>query len=145
MRQVAVFLAVCALVFAQAMPVMAAATGEGEWVEICSESGIVLQKLELDGDDVPDVPLSSSCPDCVICASCAALDAVGTSDDALLTGTGYDRLLKRVRASQHASENPARFWPENRGPPRTTEHSSDTGALVSVKVSTQMNGGAPWT
>lgn len=142
LRRLSAVFAVCALVFVQLLPGVAAATGTGEWVEICSESGIVLMQVDMGGDDAPDP--QGLCPDCAICAFCAALDTAGTLTESLAGAPCSDSLERGALASMTVPANPAQFWSANRGPPLAAEHIISTGALVLDKVSTQMIGGAPW-
>lgn len=144
LRRFSAVLALCALVIAQLLPGIAAASGTGEWVEICSESGVVLKQVELGGSDTPESDPQMPCPDCMACVFCAALDSAAVLSDPISAAAIAARTQRGTMGSQDAPTNPAQFWPDNRGPPRAEEQITSTGTRVLAKVSTLTIGGAPW-
>lgn len=142
-RLSAVF-ALCALVMVQMLPGVAAAAGTGEWVEICSDSGVTLIQIEYDADGSGTPTQHGPCKDCANCAFCGGLGAVGLLSEPLSVRVGFSSLDSDVPESYRVAANPAQYWSANRGPPLVKEHDTSTGALVRAKVSTLVMGGAPW-
>ena len=137
-------LALCALVFVQMLPGVAVAAGAGEWVEICSDSGVVLIQVDFDANDDGTPAQHEPCPDCANCAFCGGLGVVGLLGDALTTKISFSYLESDVPVSLSVAANPAQYWSANRGPPLAKEQDNSTSALVLAKVSTLLMGGAPW-
>ncbi len=104
-------------------PIMGQAATGGEWVEICSEYGAVEVLIAPDGTptEVPD------CPDCDSCTLCASLTVVSpTSPPESAVFTIVDR-QGLSRPGDRIADNPAQFWPDNRGPPRAKISYTHTG------------------
>jgi len=145
-RRLSAALALCLMVFLQVAPGIAGAAAKGEWVEICSEFGVILKQVALNGDSLPegenknDVP----CPLCAACAFCAALESEGILPEQHQARAGIGgRCSRALRALQNVAANPAQFWPDNRGPPLGTQH-KQAHLRASPKASIQTVGGAFW-
>jgi len=143
LRKLSTVLAVFALVIVQILPGIAAAGGTGEWVEICSESGVVVVQMDLNGDPIPTQ--HTSCPDCINCAFCGAVGAADALNAFITLRFGVSPVEHVETVSQFVVANPAQFWRANRGPPLVAEDNNGTHALVLAKAITLANGGAPWT
>ena len=142
LRRLLAVLAVLALVMVQVLPSIAAASGAGEWVEICSDSGVVVVQMDLGGDPAPKQ--HTTCPDCINCAFCGAVGPADVSADFVTVHFGFTPVEHDAIVTQFVMANPAQFWRANRGPPLVAETKNGTSALVLAKVSTLANGGAPW-
>lgn len=140
----AAVVALCSLVFLQLFPLAASAAGNGEWIEICSDSGVVLVKVDLSGE-TEDSNSHGKCPDCAQCPFCAlsgfeavlAIQPAANHDSLKLGGTFV--------ASQRVMFNAAQFWPDNRGPPLAGKKTRQKRTFDSAKASLYRNGDAPCT
>jgi hypothetical protein len=96
-----------------AAPIASQAAG-GEWIEICSEFGIV--EIQVDTGGSPDNATQPGCPECTLCASCTTGLATPQVSQAICFKTFTLRWTPGTDGS--VTPNPAQFWPDNRGPPR---------------------------
>ena len=140
-RAFASLVAVLSLVLQLVAPSLASAAN-GEWIEICSEYGIVLQQIELsDGDSSSDSGLAD-CQDCTFCAFAAPLSpSAGPVFELTFASQGQ---AARLEAPQAAGA--LRYqWPESRGPPALKVISpAERNSRVS-QAFTLTKGGALWT
>lgn len=137
-RRLVAALSVAFVMLAQLTPAFAATGGDGDWMEICSEFGVVLKKVTMDDDDSGTTP---SCPDCETCLFCYSIE---TTDPYILRSFDLVHLNDRepsLGAMQIVAPNPAQFWPDNRGPPLAKE-SDGPLPLGRFKVQTHGIGGA---
>lgn len=118
-----------------------ASSGQGSWMEICSEAGAVWVQVDLDEDtDNPAVP----CPKCANCPLCAVTGAAPLPDTPVLIRTIDVRVEAPRCAAASAPNLSVRLWPETRGPPLGNQIRTER-ALGASMASTQVNGGAPWS
>jgi hypothetical protein len=108
----------CALLIAvQSTPVRAATDDGGFWVEICSENGAELVRLDGSGS----LPANQGdCPDCSTCPFCSS---VSSPDPACLhqaSECGRSRAGGAWAERVPAFLSEAGFWPQVRGPPALT-------------------------
>lgn len=106
---------------------------------ICGADGPVEVRMTTDGE-IDEAP----CPECGTCPSCLLL----STPFALPSGSAPFGLQFAAGPSQQSldspiSENPAQFWPENRGPPLQTQVKS--GFACRASLSSAIHGGQPWT
>ncbi len=123
------------------MPASAASHGDGDLIEICSEYGVSVVRID-DTGNVTD-PEDAPCPKCSDCPVCAII-AVGdmpTNTTAVTATTLGQRLL--LRGAQPYKENPAQFWANNRGPPLRTEKAIDLAKTQFMGLPC-IDGRAPW-
>lgn len=118
-------------------PLMGQAATGGEWVEICSEFGAVEVLIASDGSPI-EVPDSPDCDTCTLCTSLTVVPSAPPSEFAVFTIA--DR-LNLGRSSDRIGDNPAQFWPDNRGPPRTKVSYTHTG--LRALAPTQSKGEVP--
>ncbi len=107
--------AICTVLLALpgVLPSAAQAAGDGEWIEICGTDGVELIRLDMADGAPSDLP----CPDCDDCTTCAVF-ATGALPPALMRPVGpHDTPIEPMRYAPEIPDNPARFWPDNRGPP----------------------------
>ena len=117
------------------------ASGDLEWIEICSETGVTLVQVETEtGLPAQNQP----CPECGDCVFCAAAGPV------MQPGLGFaecgDALcLTHWRADADIRViNPAQFWSHLRGPPLAAQDRTVRAPRASM-ASTPDKGDAPWT
>ena len=139
-RLVAVLSVLC-VISVQVSPVAASASGDGMWIEICSEFGVVMKQVDLSGDGETD---ESPCPACAQCPFCAIwdADAVPTVQGAAVQG--FVLRCEPALGSQTVIANPAQFWPDNRGPP-TAEETARMPVHDVAKAPFSNPGGVPWS
>lgn len=140
-RHVPAVLLTVLLVLQSVVPASAAASGDGDLIEICSEFGVLLVRID-DSGNMTD-PGDATCPKCGDCPLCAIIAFGNLPKDAACTKTttlGH-RLLSAV--AQPHTDNPARFWADNRGPPPRIQKATDlaTRQFVGLPCS---EGRAPW-
>lgn len=116
----------------------AAQAQDGMIAVICGAEGPVEVRMNADGE-VDEAP----CPECGTCPSCLLL-----STPYALPSSSAPFGLKFAAASLQSpgsprSENPAQFWPENRGPPLFTQ--VESGFACRAFLSSEICGGQPWT
>ena len=134
-------LTVVAMLILQAAPIAASASGNGMWIEICSEAGIVLKQVDMQDPGGTD---DTSCPACAQCPFCAVAnpDAVFSGD--AVTRTAFFVTIKAVGEPQTFIANPAQFWPDNRGPPRAEKNMRSQGHDP-AKAFSVLSRGASWS
>lgn len=117
----------------------AAQAQDGMIAVICGADGPVEVRMTADGE-VDEAP----CPECGDCPSCLLLSApfVLPSSSAPF-GSQYAAVASPRSPDSPNSENPAQFWPENRGPPLSTIVKS--GFACRASLSSEISGGQPWT
>ncbi|SDI43756.1 hypothetical protein SAMN04488026_100313 [Aliiruegeria lutimaris] len=118
----------CMLVVMQAMlPVPAAAYAGGDLVEICSESGVLVLRIDADGNVID--PEDAPCPECDDCQLCANV-ALGDQPAQFRTirETGHAVRPDWI-ATQPVKDNPAQFWADNRAPPLRSEKATDLSII----------------
>ncbi|WP_372886269.1 DUF2946 family protein [Shimia sp.] len=140
--ELAGLMAVFALVLQLLAPSLASAT-QGEWIEICSEYGIVLQQIAPEDGTLPSQESGyGDCEDCAFCAFAAPLSPA--------SGAGFELIAaSAAQTSRHGGRevgDDAQFqWPESRGPPsaKTFLHAERDPRMS--KALTSNKGGALWT
>lgn len=106
---------------------------------ICGADGPVEVRINADGE-VDEAP----CPECGDCPACLVLNApFALPSGSLPFGLQYAAAPAKGTPDSPLSENPAQFWPENRGPPLFTQ--VKTGFACRVSLSSEISGGQPWT
>jgi len=134
-------LAMLALVVAQSAAFAAQAREGGVWIEICSEFGPVMAKVDLSGEADAD---ESECPDCATCPFCALPDLeVFTAAEAAAKRVQAARVLAALGA-QALIANPAQRWPDNRGPPFVQPRQRN-GMRDVAEAPVIRDQGGPWT
>jgi len=88
-------------------PLAGHAANGGDWIGIRGEFGAIEIKVETDGTDTPDCPVSSMCALTFMVAPESVIRSV--SSDASL-------LPRAPSMADLAVQNPGQFWPDNRGP-----------------------------
>jgi len=140
-RTFAGLMAILTLVLQLVAPSLASAA-DGEWIEICSEYGIVLQQIDLDEGDLPSDSGHPDCQDCTFCAFAAPLSPS--------SGAGFELSFASANQTSRSKVPEAvsavRYqWPESRGPPaRHINSNAERNSCVS-QASTLIKGGALWT
>ncbi len=140
-RVFARLMAILALVLQLVAPSLASAA-DGEWIEICSEYGIVLQQIDLVEGDLPSDSGYPDCEDCTFCAFAAPLCPS--------SGVGFELSFASANQTSRSKAPEAagaiRYqWPESRGPPtRHIDNNAERNSCVS-QASTLIKGGALWT
>ena len=112
--RVAAVLAVLALVVAQAGPLAARVLVGGAWIEICSEAGPVMVRVDLSGEEADE---RGECPACATCPFCAPPDTEAAAMFEVAVTRVKAARDRPTQGTQTLIANPARFWPDNRGPP----------------------------
>lgn len=111
LRRSSALLAVVALLLQLLLPGIARAAN-GDWIEICSESGPVL--IQVDAEPGSSDAVCPKCKDCVLCA--AAVPGVSTSQTWLMLALPATRSLSLTDVEFSLAET--RFQrPLTRGPP----------------------------
>jgi len=104
------------LVLPGVLPAAAQAAGDGTWIEICGTDGVELIRFDMaDG-----APSDQPCPDCDDCLMCAVFAAGALPVASMRPAGPYDTPLVPAQYASEIPDNPARFWPDNRGPPRAS-------------------------
>ncbi|MDQ2090095.1 hypothetical protein NO357_09315 [Marimonas arenosa] len=130
-----------ALVISQSVPLAAQERNSGVWIEICSEFGPVMKKVDLSGDEDAD---EGECPACATCPFCA-LPEIEAFTAAEASPTRAQAARERaVHGAQTLIANPAQFWPDNRGPP-FAQPMQRHGMHDVAKAPVFYFAGGPWT
>ncbi|TDK44487.1 DUF2946 family protein [Antarcticimicrobium luteum] len=144
-RPVAALLGVVALILQLLAPGLARAS-QTDWMEICSEQGVVVVPMDIGGGQDRPQPATpgGSCDCCGFCVTCGgALAAIPPYPVSVATPHGLPRTAIRPEAqTDHAT--PRAVWPSPRGPPPAPENPTDR-APVASKASILNKGGALWT
>ena len=123
----------------QAFAPGAAQAQDGMIAVICGADGPVEVRMNADGE-VDEAP----CPECGDCPSCLLLSAPYTLPSGSVPfGLQFAAGTSPRSPDSPNSENPAQFWPENRGPPLFTQVQS--GLACRTSLSSEISGGQPWT
>ncbi|MCA0872496.1 hypothetical protein LCL97_16810 [Seohaeicola saemankumensis] len=124
--------AICTVLLALpgVLPAAAQAAGDGTWIEICGTDGVELIRFDMAGG----VPSDQPCPDCNDCLMCAVFAAGALPVLAAQLAGRADAAPADPGYAAEIPENPARFWPDNRGPPgaRSDAYLPDPRAVTAV-------------
>ena len=104
-------LGVLFLVLQMFVPVVAQAASGSAQIEICSEFGAIEITIAADGDTASD------CPDCPACAQCSLNHTIAPELATRLACFDAAPLPWVPYKADLIVQNPAQFWPDNRGPP----------------------------
>lgn len=117
-RLLAGLMAVLALLIQLVLPslVHASALSSGEMIEICSEAGPVL--VRLDSDVTPGAPVShEACPNCQSCAICVAGNLIVGGKNHIHSKKIFVTQIVRWNVSQVEQTSNVLKIPMTRGPP----------------------------
>lgn len=130
LRRLLVVVLALAAMLQMIVPVRALALDGGNLVEICSEYGVEVIRIDASGNPVDtDGTPCPDCGDCVLCNLAVSFDL--PSETAFAAG---ERLTAIVRASetQFRTKNPAQVWADCRGPPRNTQKATDLAMKLTM-------------
>jgi len=142
---VAAMLGVLALILQLLAPGLARAS-QTDWMEICSDQGVVVVPMNIGDEEAPPSPRAPDGP-CDCCGSCLAYGgaaaAVPPNPVSLTLVQGAARAATLPDAQTDRAVSRA-VWPSPRGPPSAPKNMTDR-APVASKASTPNKGGALWT
>jgi|GEM_PF-3268126 len=142
---VATILGIFALILQLLAPGLARAS-QADWMEICSDQGVVVVRMDFGDEQAPQSPAPSG-GKCECCAFCPAHGGTGAAVPpnpvslTLAYGAAHAATLPDVKADRAV---PRAVWPSPRGPPSAPENMTDR-APVASKASIPNKGGALWT
>ncbi|SHJ73591.1 Protein of unknown function [Shimia gijangensis] len=140
-RKISGLVAIVFLMLQLLAPSLASAA-KGDWIEICSEYGIVLQQVDLSEGERSPGPQHTDCEDCTFCAFAAPMSPpIGSEFELSSAYAGQTtRWVEPVDAQAQRYQ-----WPESRGPPvRTQQKNAERNSRAS-QASPYQKGGALWT
>lgn len=123
-----------------------ASAAKGDWLEICSEYGVVLMQVDVsDADGFAQGLIGSGTTDCKDCTFCAFAAPMGPSMG-LEFELAHAFARQTTRWAEPAAPRSQRYqWPESRGPPtQNTSINAERNSCASI-ASPYKKGGAPWT
>ncbi|GAA6201311.1 DUF2946 family protein [Aquicoccus sp. SU-CL01552] len=142
---VAAILGVFALILQLLAPGLARAS-QTDWMEICSDQGVVVVPMNFGDDEAPQSPRAPDGP-CECCGFCLAYSgpaaAVPPNSVSLTLVHGVARAATLPEAQTDRAV-PRAVWPSPRGPPSAPKNMTDR-APVASDASTPNKGGALWT
>ena len=120
------------LVLQFAAPLAGQAAG-GDWIEICSECGII--EVQVDFGDSPNRTKQPGYPACTLCSFCA-ISTVAQATTQVSQAICFETktLARKPGKGEFVTQYSAHFWPVRRGPPavkKTQTHHSSQAALMS--------------
>lgn len=130
--------AILALVLQLLAPSLVSASN-GEWVEICSEYGVVLQQVDMSEDERSPGKGPADCLDCTFCALAAPMSPP--------TGPVFELTAQVARQAARLAEPVAMLgrdyaWPASRGPPVRSQLEFAERESRTSAASFQFQGGA---
>ena len=141
----AAILGIFALILQLLAPGLARAS-QTDWMEICSEQGVVAVPMNF-GDEQPrqsPAPSGDECDCCAFCLThCGTAAAVPPNPVSLILVHGAAHAVALPDA-QTGRAVPRAVWPSPRGPPSAPENMTDR-APVASEASILNKGGALWT
>ena len=117
-----------------------ASSHQGTWIEICSEAGAVWVQVDAEEDIIDPTAPCPKCADCALCAVTGNAPLPGTPE---LARFEFVRFVRLDCLELYKPHNPARMWPETRGPPSAIQSETERAPRVPM-ASFQVTGGAPW-
>lgn len=132
---IAASVGVMALILQLLVPTLARASG-GDWVEICSDLGVVMVQIDL--NDIDDRP--GTRPDCAECTLCTASVSSPPELDMPIGAAVSGMSMLVPTAPGIRMHESRRLRPEARGPPDQNIELTSPVAFV-IKELTQYNGG----
>lgn len=142
---VAAMLGILALILQLLAPSLARAS-QTDWMEICSDQGVVVVPMDFGEERAPQSPRAPDGP-CDCCGFCLAYGgtaaAVPPNPVSLTLAYGVARSATLPDAQTGRAVLCA-VWPSPRGPPSAPKNMTDR-APVASKATTPNKGGALWT
>lgn len=119
-------------------PAAGAAAADGQWIEICGESGVALIQVNAETGEA-----QQDCPDCSTCVLCAAETGAKPVNCPPAASRAAAAPALPLPAQALVRPNPAQYWHEGRGPPLAKKIATERALRASMEA-TLTEGEAPW-
>lgn len=142
---VAATLGIFALILQLLAPGLARAS-QADWMEICSDQGVVVVRMDFGNEEERQSPVSpdGACDCCAFCLTCNGVGAAVPPTPVAVTLVHGAPRAAALPDAQTGHAVPRAVWPSPRGPPSAPENKTDR-APVASKASIPNKGGALWT